>query len=115
MLALIRSIPAELKGAYGSPRMMRERLAQGFSASQARVERPMREHGIRGRNQRRYQATTDSQHSLPVADNRLARDLTPSGPHQVWSADITYRWTDEGGRYLAIVLDLFNREVVGGP
>ncbi|MBK1720276.1 hypothetical protein CKO27_22005 [Thiocystis violacea] len=112
-LALIRSIHAELKGAYGRPQMIRERRARGFSASKARVERLMREHGIRGRHKRRYKATTDSKHRLPVADNRLARDFAPSGPNQVWSADITYLWTDEGWLYLAIVLDLFNREVVG--
>jgi transposase InsO family protein len=113
LLALIRSIHAELKGAYGSPRMMRELRARGFSASKARVERLMREHGIRGRHKRRYKATTYSKHGLPVAENLLARDFTPSGPNQVWSADITYLWTDEGWLYLAIVLDLFNREVVG--
>lgn len=89
LLALIRSIHAELKGADGSPRMVHELRARGFSASKARVERLMREHGIRGRHERRDKATTDSQHSLPVADNRLARDFAPSGPNQVWSADIT--------------------------
>ncbi len=67
LLALIRSIPAELKGACGSLRMVHKLRARGFSASQARVGRPMREHGIQGRHQRRYQATTDSQHRLPVA------------------------------------------------
>jgi transposase InsO family protein len=113
LLALIRSIHAELKAAYGSPRMVRELRARGFSASKARVERLMREHGIRGRHKRRYKATTDSKHGLPVAENLLARDFAPSGPNQVWSADITYLWTDEGWLYLAIVLDLFNREVVG--
>ena len=113
MLPLIQSIHAELKGAYGSPRMVRELRARGFPASKARVERLMREHGIRGRHKRRDKATTDSKHALPVADNLLARDFTPSGPNQVWTADITYLWTDEGWLYLAIVLDLFNREVVG--
>lgn len=87
--ALIRSIHAELKGAYGSPRMVRELRARGFSASKARVERLMREHGIRGRHQRRDTATTDSKHGLPVAENLLARDFAPRGPNQVWSADIT--------------------------
>jgi transposase InsO family protein len=113
LLALIRSIHAELKGAYGSPRMVRELRARGFSASKARVERLMRDHGIRGRHKRRYKATTDSKHGLPVAENLLARDFAPSGPNQVWSADITDLWTGEGWLYLAIVLDLFNREVVG--
>ncbi len=96
MLALI-PIHAEIKGAYGNPRMMRERRARGLSVSQARVARRMRAQGIWGRHQRRYQDTTDAQHRLPVADHLLARDLTPSGPHRVWSADITYLWTDEGG------------------
>ena len=113
LLVLIQSIHAELKGAYGSPRKVRELRARGFSASKARVERLMRENGIRGRHKRRYKATTDSKHSLPIAENLLARDFTPSGPNQLWSSDITYLLTDKGGLYLAIVLDLFNREVVG--
>ena len=113
MLTLIRAIHAELKGAYGSPRMVRELRARGFPASKARVERLMRENGIRARHKRRYKATTDSKHSLPVAPNLLDRNFTPSAPNQVWTADITYIWTDEGWLYLAVVLDLFNREVVG--
>jgi putative transposase len=113
MLTLIRAIHAELKGAYGSPRMVRELRARGFSASKARVERLMRENGIRARHKRRYKATTDSKHGLAVADNLLDRNFTPSAPNEVWTSDITYLWTDEGWLYLAIVLDLFNREVVG--
>lgn len=61
----------------------------------------------------RYKVTTDSKHGLPVAENLLARNFTPTAPNQVWTSDITYLWTDEGWLYLAIVLDLFNREVVG--
>ncbi|MBZ0090672.1 MAG: IS3 family transposase [Sulfuricellaceae bacterium] len=113
MLALIRAIHAELKGAYGSPRMVRELRARGFSASKDRVERLMRENGIRARHKRRFKATTDSKHALPVAGNLLDRNFTPSAPNQVWTADMTYLWTDEGWLYLAIVLDLFNREIVG--
>lgn len=113
MLALIRAIHAEVKGAYGSPRMVRELRSRGFPASKARVERLMREHGLHARHKRRYRVTTDSKHGLPVADNLLARNFTPTAPNQVWTSDITYLWTDEGWLYLAIVLDLFNREVVG--
>ena len=113
LLALIRAIHDELKGAYGSPRMVRELRGRGFPASKPRVERLMREHGIRARHKRRYKVTTDSTHTLPVAPNRLNRAFTPSAPNQTWTSDITYLWTDEGGLYLAIVLDLFNREVVG--
>ncbi|TCW32701.1 transposase InsO family protein [Marichromatium gracile] len=110
---LLQAIHAESGGAYGSPRMVRALRARGLSASKARVERLMREHGLRGRHRRRYRVTTDSSHRLPVAENLLARDFRPSAPNQVWSADITDLWTDEGWLYLAVVLDLFNREVVG--
>jgi transposase InsO family protein len=113
MLALIQSIHAEHKGAYGSPRMVRELRERGFAASKARVERLMKENGLRARHKRRYKVTTDSKHGLPVAENILARNFAPTAPNQVWTSDITYLWTDEGWLYLAIVLDLFNREVVG--
>jgi len=113
LLALIKAIHKELKGAYGSPRMVRELRARGFPASKPRVERLMRENGIRARHKRRYKATTDSKHNLPVVANLLDRNFSPRVPNQAWSADITYVWTDEGWLYLAVVLDLFNREIVG--
>lgn len=102
-----------IKGAYGSPRVTEEIRERGFPASKARVERLMRENGIRARHERRYPVTTDSKHKLPVAPNLLNREFTPAEPNQVFSSDITYIWTDEGWLYLAVVLDLFNREVVG--
>jgi putative transposase len=113
LLVLIRAIHAQFKGAYGSPRMVDELRGRGFPAAKARVERLMREHGIRARHKRRYQATTDSKHGLPVAENLLNRHFNPAAPNQVWTADLTYVWTDEGWLYLAVVLDLFNREIVG--
>lgn len=113
MLALIQAIHQELKGAYGSPRMVRELRERRFPASKERVERLMRENGIRARHKRRFRATTDSKHSLPVAPNLLARNFAPEAPSQVWTADMTCIWTDEGWLYLAVVLDLFNREVFG--
>jgi len=113
LLALIQAIHKELKGSYGSPRMVRELRSRGFPAGKERVERLMRENGIRARHKRRYKATTDSKHSLPVAANLLDRNFTPAAPNQAWSADLTYIWTDEGWLYLAVVLDLFNREIVG--
>ena len=111
MLALIEAIHRELKGAYGSPRMVRELRDRGFPASKERVERVMRGNGIRARHKRRYKATTDSKHALPVAPNLLARDFAPAAPNQVWTADMTYIWTDEGWLYLAVVLDLWNSPV----
>lgn len=93
MLALIQAIHAELKGAYGSPRRIRELRGRGFPASKKRVERLMRENGIRARHKRRFKATTDSKHALPVAPNLLDRDFTPAKPDQAWSGDMTSIWT----------------------
>ena len=113
LLTLIRSVHAEVKGAYGSPRMTIEIRARGFPAGKERVERLMRENNIRARHKRRYKVTTDSKHKLPIAPNLLDRNFTTEAPNQVFTSDITYIWTDEGWMYLAVVLDLFNREVVG--
>jgi putative transposase len=113
LVALMRAVHAEVRCAYGSPRMLDELRGRGFRVGKTRVERLMREHDIRARHKRRYKATTDSKHSLPVAANLLERNFTPATPNRVWSADLTYVWTDEGWLYLAVVLDLFNREVVG--
>jgi transposase InsO family protein len=84
MLTLIQSIHIELKGAYGSPRMVKELRERSFPASKERVERLMRENGIRARHKRRFKVTTDSRHTLPVAPNLLDRNFTPKAPNQVW-------------------------------
>ena len=73
----------------------------------------MRLHGIEARGKRTFVVTTDSRHDLPVAENLLARDCSPAAPDQVWSSDIAYIATDEGWLYLAAVIDLFSRQVVG--
>ena len=86
---------------------------RGFPSSKERVERLMQENGIKAKHKRRFKVTTDSKHNPPVAPNLLDRNFTPDAPNQVWTSDITYLWTGEGWLYLAIVLDLFNREVVG--
>lgn len=112
-VALMKSIHAQVKAAYGSRRMHRELQGRGHRIGLRRVERLMRENGIRARHKRRFKATTDSRHSMPVADNLLARNFTPAAPNRVWTGDITYIQTGEGWLYLAIVLDLFNREIVG--
>ena len=93
--------------------MAREPRRRGLPANKGRVERLMRDNGIRTRHKRRYKATTDSRHTLPVAPNPLNRDFQPAVPNQAWCADLTYISTAEGWLYLAIVLDLFNREIVG--
>ena len=113
LVKLIREIHTETKGAYGSPRIFQELKARGYPVSEGRVERLMRENGIRARHKRRFKATTDSKHSLPVAPNRLEQDFTTERPDQVWTADITYIATGEGWLYLAMVLDLHTRQIVG--
>lgn len=112
-VVLMKSIHAEFKGAYGSRRMHQELQGRGQRIGLRRVERLMREHGIRTRHKRRYKATTDSKHSMLVAPNLLARHFAPEAPNRVWTGDITYIHTGEGWLYQAVLLDLFNREVVG--
>lgn len=109
----IRAIHAEFKAEYGWPRVWKELLARGVRVGKDRVQRLMKLHGIRARGKRKFVVTTDSRHSLPVAENLLARDFTPAAPDRVWTSDITYIATDEGWLYLAAVIDLFSRQVVG--
>jgi putative transposase len=109
----MKSIHAEVKADYGSRRTRRELQERGHRIGLRRVERLMREHGIHTRHKRRYKATTDSEHSMPMAENLLAHNFTPAAPNSVWTGDITYIHTGEGWLDLAIVLDLFNREIVG--
>ena len=113
LLQRIREIHAETKAAYGSPRIYQELKGLGVPVSKGRVERLMREHGLRARHKRRFKATTDSKHRLPVAPNLLEQNFVTERPDQVWTADITYIATAEGWLYLAIVLDLFTRQIVG--
>ena len=101
------------RGTYGSPRIHRELKKQGFEVSRKRVIRLMQEQGLVGRPKRRFVATTDSKHELEVAPNLLERDFTASAPNQRWVGDITYLKTPEGWLYLAVIIDLFSRFVVG--
>lgn len=101
------------RGRYGAPRITLDLQAEGWRVSRRRVAQRMRAMGLRARAARRFKATTQSRHTLPVAPNRLEQDFTAAGPNQKWVADITYRWTGEGWLYLAVVLDLYSRTVVG--
>ena len=99
---------------YGAPRIVSELRAAGIPISRRRCARLMRRRGIRGRKKhRRNPRTTDSRHGRPTPSNRLAERSAPSGPNQVWVTDITYLRTDEGWLYLAAILDLWSRRVVG--
>lgn len=113
LLALIRSVPAEYRQAYGSPHITVELKSRGIPVSRDRVKRLMKANGIRAKHKRRYKATTDSKHALPVAPNLLDRQFVTSAPGQVWTADITYIPTREGWLYLAVVMGLYTRMIVG--
>ncbi len=109
----IRAAHAASGKRYGSPRVHADLKAAGQHVGRKRVARLMREEGLEGQRKRRFRVTTDSRHSYPVAANRLNRNFTASAPNQVWATDITYIWTREGWIYLAAILDLFSRRVVG--
>ena len=114
LLTEIRRVHTTHRGQYGAPRIHAALRADGQTASRSRVERLMHHHGIRARTPRRFRVrTTDSHHDLPIAPNRLDQKFAAERPNQVWLADITYVPTGEGWLYLAVVLDLFTRKIVG--
>jgi putative transposase len=101
------------RSTYGSPRVHAELRGKGVRVGRKRVERLMREEGIRARQKRRYRRTTDSNHTHPIAPNVLDREFTAKAQNKAWVTDVTYIATDEGWLYLAAILDLFSRRVVG--
>ena len=110
----IQQVHREAHGRYGSPRIHAELRAQGRGASRGRIERLMRRHGIRAIMARpRRVRTTDSRHDFPIAPNLLERNFTATASNRIWLADITYVETDQGWLYLATVLDLYSRKIVG--
>jgi putative transposase len=109
----IAAIHAESRRRYGSPRVHAELGARGHRTSRKRVARLMRQRGLAGRRRRRFRATTDSHHTLPVAANVLDRQFAQPAPDVAWVTDITYVATGEGWLYLAVILDLCSRLVVG--
>lgn len=101
------------RGSYGSPRITTDIRERGHICGKNRIARLMRLNGIAARTKRRFKATTNSKHSLPVAPNLLQRQFAASEPDKAWVSDITYVWTEAGWLYLATMLDLFSRKIVG--
>jgi len=111
--AQIHVLFGEHKQRYGSPRIADVLKDQGLSCSENRVARRMNQLGLRAIQSTKFKRTTDSNHTKPVAADLLEQDFTASAANQKWVSDITYVWTDEGWLYLAVVMDLYSRAIVG--
>jgi putative transposase len=109
----IEQIHQSSRQTYGSPRIHASLIAKGFAVGRQRVVRLMSKLGIAVQPKRKFKATTDSRHNLPIAENILDRDFITPEPDRAWVADMTYIWTTEGWLYLAVIIDLFSRRVVG--
>jgi transposase InsO family protein len=112
-LEWVKEIAEASDHTYGSRRMAKALQALGYRVGRHQARSLMREAGVWVRYRRRYRVTTESNHRKAVFPNRLERDFAPSAPNRVWAGDITYVWTGEGWLYLAVVIDLYSRKVVG--
>ena len=113
LTAQVKAAHERSRGTYGSPRVHRDLQARGVIVSRKTVAKSMRQAGLQGRRKRRFKRTTDSRHSNPIAPNLLARDFQVDAPDKVWVTDVTAIATWEGWLYLAAILDLYARRVVG--
>lgn len=113
ILAHVRNRFALSRQTYGSPRMHVELREEGLSVGRHRVARLMRDNGLKARQRTRFKRTTDSHHGEPIAPNLLDQDFICDGPDQKWGAHISNIWTAEGWLYLAIVVDLYSRRIIG--
>ena len=113
LLTEIRVIHQESRQTYGSPSIWYALVRRGQRVGEHRVARLMRRAGLRAKTVKKWRATTQSSHRLPVAENTLNRQFTVEHPNRVWAGDLTYVWTTEGWLYLAVILDLYSRRVIG--
>lgn len=113
LLDRIKRIHKDSEQTYGSPRITEQLHDEGFKVSRSKVARFMKKQGIRAIAKRKFKVTTNSNHSYPVSPNLLKRNFSTDQPCKVWTSDITYIQTDEGWLYLTVIMDLFNREIVG--
>ncbi|QEL16848.1 IS3 family transposase [Limnoglobus roseus] len=113
LVGRMRAVHAEVRGRYGSPRLAVELKARGVACCVNTVAKAMKAHGLRAKTVKRFVRTTDSNHRHPVSENVLDRGFTAAGPNEKWAMDITYIPTLEGWLFLALVVDLFSRRIVG--
>lgn len=113
LIPRVRGLHQESKATYGSRRMAQELRALGFRCGKHKAGTLMKLAGVTAKQKKRFKATTDSNHQLPIAPNLLNRRFSVITPNCVWVGDITYIWTSEGWLYLAVVIDLYSRRIVG--
>jgi len=113
LLSEIEDTARKSRWTYGSPRVTAELRARGLVCGKNRAAKLMREHDIAAKIRRKFRKTTNSQHKLPIANDLLCRDFFSSEPNRIWASDITYLWTREGWLYLAAVMDIYSRRIVG--
>ena len=113
LLVEIMDIFEESDGTYGSPRMTKELMARGWNVGKNRVAKMMRAADIRARKPKRFVVTTDSKHNYPVVPNVLNRKFRATRPGQIWVSDLTYVRTKNGWLYLTVIIDLYDRKVIG--
>ena len=109
----IRMIFADHRQRYGAPRIANTLHNEGLKCTENRIARRMRALGLKAIQAKKFKATTDSKHSKPVAPDLLKQGFCAEAPNQKWTTDISYVWTDEGWLYLAVVMDLYSRAIVG--
>ncbi len=113
MIPIVQNADKVSKGTYGARRMAKEIEAHGSPCGRGKAATVMKLANVSAKQKRKFKVTTDSRHTLPIAPNLLNREFSVNAPDQVYVSDITYLWTQEGWLYLAVVLDLFSRQVVG--
>ena len=113
LLSKVREIHEHSKGSYGSRRMSKRLRELGYDVGRHRARSLMNKAKVSYKRRRKYRRTTDSKHDFPVAENLLERNFTANAANAVWCSDITYLWTMEGWLYLAVVMDLYSRKIVG--
>lgn len=113
LLDKIKGIHKKTKKRYGSPRITQELRKEGLLCGKNRVADLMRKNNIQAKAKKKFKATTNSKHNYPIAPNLLEQQFIAQGPNKVWASDITYIWTREGWLYLAAILDIWSRKIVG--
>jgi len=113
LLEEIKKVHKGSRMTYGSPRITIELKEKGYTCSRPRIARLMRKHNIRAKTKRKFKITTNSKHRYPISPDLVNQDFSANAPNQLWTSDITYIRTKEGWLYLTIILDVFNRQIVG--